>query len=313
MKTQIQNLGTDEIIIRNRSVKRSYLVIHAVAESVATALTSSAIGLDSIRIDLKLDQAGKSIKSSFNAAPSVVRSVVNGTESGSAILMNGDGKHCRGSVVKINTISTAEEAVLVVPLTDTPIILKGRDQLCINIDLLSGHFGTECDATSKVYLVYEDGSDLNQFDMVLPVYKPITSEKNDGVISAKMLSQFMVIDTVNTTTLNYTKSCVNSVEIDSKYYKERHDQIGMVADKINEKGHSDALKDGCNYDLLNIYPSALESVSINYSVDTSKVVSGTQYLYYLAHEANTAIAKKGQERVVKVHNLKLRSRGVLRS
>lgn len=311
MKKQLVNNSTqDTIVLEKGTFGRTYLVIHAINNTNNTENDPTAIELKNIRFNLELTQAGKTISSAFNAVGPAALSVLQGQNvSPAAYSFASDGTSCAGVQTRAAGVANGQETTLVIPITLTPYQLKGDDKLCIDIDLINGHFENTVDTNSKIYFYTEDQVNTNSFDMVLPHYLPIQDDKQDNSFTLPMCSQIALLDTVQST-YNSEALSVPRFAIDSKFYDDKFEEHKYVAMNMLKYGHSNGLTTGNNFMLLDTYPTTIDGVKIDMSIETSNVTSGAQFVYYLGHSANTTVAKRGVKRNAKVITRKLSARGV---
>lgn len=309
MKQQIRNLGNETVTLRNKAVKQTYLLIHSIQDAVNTAPANTNIDLSKIRIEMNLKQGGQEMTTSFNAIGPAVLGALKMKASGSVsnIGLASGGTTCAGIKINAEDADSYAETFLKIPLLDTAVILKGSDELNITIDLLSGHFSSAVDGSSKVYLVAEEGHDLNQLDMELPYYYPFTTDKQTVSLTFPAISELALIDSGTT----YSKeSCpFTSVEIISDQMRERYDTAQLYMKQADEYVGIPS-ENYVNFFVLDANPSCITEVEVNAGVDTSLITANNQFLYVKKVNPNRQLATRAVARKHKVAVRKANFRGL---
>lgn len=308
MKEQLKNAGTDRKILRNRNIKRTYLMIHGIQDVVNTAPATSNIDLSKLRVTLSLNQLGKTITSTFNGIPPViVGQMRQGYQSISAVNFASSGTTCAGETIVTAGASTYAETLLIVPLTFEPIILKGNDNLTIDFDLGSALFSSALNDSSKVYLCYEDGSDLHQLDMSLPQYTMITSEKSQVEFTYPSCSQVYLLDSGGTD--DRSDIPWDSIEIKSKHFNDRYDKLDLISlNKLNQVSPLADLNN--NFNVVDATESALVDVNITIALDPTLITTNNQFLYVENVGFNPNVTRRAVDISNKINYNKTIQRGV---
>lgn len=311
MKKQlVNNSSQDTIELMNTTVGKTFLVINAVNDTNNTDNTDTSINLKNIRISLSLTQGGKTISSSFNAVgPAALAASMGSQGTVSDLGFASTGTTATGVQTRAKGVSNPQETALVIPITLTPYQLKGNDKLCIDIDLVDGHFGADADSSSKVYFYTSDENNSNSFDMVLPHYRPIQDDKQDDSFTIPMASQIAILDTA-ATSYDSEALAVSNIAIDSRHYDDKFEEHKFVGESLLKHGSLDGLATGNNFMLLDTFPATIDGCKVDLSINTANVTSGAQFVYYLGHQASTVVAKRGQNRIEKIAKKKLQVRGL---
>ena len=296
MKTQLR-IGSDQKTITSMSFKRAYLLIQKVPN---VAGTSSSLDLDltKLRSSIDISQAGVKDSSSFDAvAPTVLGALKSANSTALASIgFDSGGLSCEGVESSSNTLFTLE-----VPLLCGGYIFKGDDTVTFNIDIIPGFFSSDCDNGSSVYLVIEPDSDITQIDINLPVYYPITQDKNSPSFNEKACSEVYLLDSAR---YKFNTCPFQSIEIKSQYVNDRFDSVTM-----EQKRYKDLNQVGVhgNSVLSSVEPSSLTDVELNLGVNVSNVVTGAQFCYVSRVVTSTTMLKRAI-----VHNKKVASRKAMR-
>lgn len=310
MKQQIRGIGNEEFKFSNQNIKRSYIIVHTIGNAVNVAPSQKDIDLSKLRISLTLEQYGKSLSSSFNAIAPAIKGAMD-DKSGSVADLGffTNGLTCSGINIVPEDVAVKQESYLVIPLVQTPIIVKGDDCFKVSIDILSGFFGTTVDADSKVYIVTEDGTDLNQLDMELPFYYPMTTDKQYINYSFQGVSEISLIDSGSSA--SKSDLAFTSIDIQSAHYNERFDQVDLFAlNQMDQLGTpSERL---LNFPVTRVNPSSLVDVKLSVSVDTTLVTTNNQFLHVQQTIANHGVSARSLSINTKVLRRKAMRRGLIK-
>lgn len=299
MKTQLR-IGSDQKTLSAISFKRAYLLIQKVPN---VAGTSSQLDLDltKLRCSIDLQQGNVKDSTSFDAvAPTVLGALrSNNSTTLNSIGFAPTGLTCEGIQSSSNTLFTLE-----VPLLHGGYIVKGEDRITFNIDIIPGFFSADCDTASSVYLVIEPDSDVQQIDVNLPVYYPITADKNSPSYNEKQVSEVYLINSARYT---YATTPFQSIELKSSFVNDRFDSVTM-----EQKRYHDFNQVGIHGNNLisMVEPSCLCDVELNLGVNTANVITGTQFCYVSRCVTSAEITSRAIKHSKKVSMRKAQRRGL---
>jgi hypothetical protein len=300
MKRQIRLNSTESFVLEQQSFESMYILLEGFFG--ATSPNNSFIDLSKLRITLTAEQSGSRINSSFNAVGPVLLNAVKTLEYNyvEAVQMAPTAPTCKG--IEIGQTKTQ----VIVPILDSGFVLGPGDSLRVDVDTLNGLFNTTFDVNqaSKCYLITEESTDVTQMDLTLPVYYPITNEKQSPAFSEKSLSEIVLLS-VGTVDRNFLdNNCFNNVDISSKFYSQSYDASTLLArtfiNTVNDEGY--------NLPVLGVYPSTIEDVNINLDIITSNVITGLQFLYIKRHSYNAYKLEQSIERVENINSSKAGAR-----
>jgi hypothetical protein len=299
MKTQLR-IGSDQKTLSAISFKRAYLLIQKIPNVPGTS-SNLDLDLTKLRCSIDIQQGNVKDSTSFDAvAPTVLGALRSANSTAlTSIGFNPSGLTCQGVASSSNTLFTLE-----VPLLHGGYIVKAEDKITFNIDIIPGFFSSDCDASSSVYLVIEPDSDIQQIDVNLPVYYPITQDKNSPSYNEKQVSEVYLIDSARYT---YATAPFQSIEVKSSYVNDRFDTVTLEQKRfhdLNQVGvHGNSL-------ISNVEPSSLCDVELNLGVNTSNVVTGAQFCYVSRCVTSAEITNRAIRHNKKVSMRKAQRRGL---
>jgi len=305
MKRQIR-LGEDSYKVQGKAFKHAYLLLEKTmlpdGEGGFLPQNSKDVNLQAIRVQIAVEQEGAKATTSFNGVGPVIKYALYNPEPESFTnhLFNSTGTECRG------LITGTETALVKIPLLET-FILKGGDCITFNVSTLSSIWGENVDAnSSSIYLVIEEGSDLEQLDINLPCYEPITIDKQSPSWQYNAVSRVAIVNGVPDRDFP-APNPVNYIEVTSQHVSERFDTNQQFILAFDQgKGGGDNLNSVRVYD---VEPSALTDVTINMGVDTSLVTTGACFLYVEKVVVDKGLVIRGIAHSQKVKDSKLKFRG----
>lgn len=304
MKRQIRNNGTESIKLVGTTFKKLYLQVVTVVPSV-DGISPKDIDLTKLRIALTLNQHGKQISSSFNGVgPTLLGALKNADVDGFGVIgMDASGTACGGTLVSDD--STTMNGLLTIPILYNGLSLTDDDCLEIDIELLNGLFGLgNATDDSKVYLVTEEGLDVEQLDLQLPVYYPVTADKQSPAFNEESVSEIAILSGLQLT--NNADWAYHSLEYKSLYANERFDQITLRAKQIIDTPQ----KEGNSVMIHRNSGSTLDRCEVNLDVDTSKLITGSEFLYVMRAKHNAKLASRALSHRSKVSQRKASMRGL---
>lgn len=306
MKIQLRQ-GSESHTIKAQSFKRAYLLIQSVGNTATDAPTTADINLSQLNITIELYQGDKLYTSSFNGVAPVALGAMKQRAFGSVGSLNwaSSGLTCQGQFVQNNGSGNVFLNNVFVPLLWGGYNIKGDDYLKVIVNTNPGFFGGANTNASSFYLVTEESTDVNQLDVNIPYYYPITIDKTNPQYSESACSEIYLI---NTAPYSFATQPFQSIEVRSKYVNDRFDNYTLETLSL-ELGEGRNFDYGCN-EIYNVEPSTLEDVQINLDVNTSVVVNGAQWLFVSRTGFSTALLEKAVERETKINVSKAISRGV---
>jgi hypothetical protein len=310
MKQQLR-LGSESITLTNKSFGRAYLQFQIVTDQTAGSDDDTNLDLSKVRISIDLKQGGVRETSSFNGVGPVALEIlkaVNPQYEGDVNLNPVTGLTCQGA--QVYQISPTSFLRLVkIPLLWGGYQLKADDSLTFNIDQIPGLYNACCSAGSTAYLVIEEANDINQSDVNLPYYYPITADKNSPSFSLKGCSEIMLLSSSRTGTLS--NAIFTSAEIRSSHVNDRFDLYTLAQLRFDKKL---TISNTPNYfestNIYNVEPSALSEVNVDLGINTTSVVDGAQFLFSSKVLFSSEIAMRAIAHSNKVTQRKLNLRGL---
>lgn len=276
MKQQLR-IGSNPITIEGQSFGRAYLLVQGVG---AAAITNTDFSLPNLRIQMELSQAGVKDSTAFNAVGPFTRLLLEKpfvniastpTQPDYNVATNGQ------TLGGVKTISTGLTSVFTIPLLEGGYILKGDDFLRFNIDILPTFYSANVTAGSSVYLVTEEANGIVQSDINLPVYEPITTDKQSPSFVYDAISECAFLNAVeaNSDGFQYTTDPLQSVDFRSQYVTEAFDINTLYAKNLT--GLANPLTN--SHAIYYVEPSALWNCQIGLAINTTNVTIGSQFLY----------------------------------
>lgn len=307
MKIQLRQ-GSESHTIKAQSFKRAYLLIQSVGNLPTDNPTDLDIDLSKLNITLELFQGNQLYTSSFNGvAPVAVGSMKQRAfESVSSLDFSASGLACRGQVVQANDgVSNVYLNNVYVPLLWGGYNIKDDDYFKVIVNTNPGFFGGANTSASSFYLVTEESTDVNQIDVNIPYYYPITIDKTNPQFSEHACSEIYLI---NTAAYTFATQPFQSIEVRSKYVNDRFDNYTLET-LSRDLGEGRSFDLGCN-EVYNVEPSTLEDVQINLDINTAVVVNGAQWLFVSRTGYSTILLEKAVDRETRINTNKAISRGV---
>ena len=307
MKIQLRQ-GSESHTIKAQSFKRAYLLIQSVGNTVTDAPTPQDINLSKINITLELFQGNELYTSSFNGVAPVAIGAMKqrAFESVSSLDFDTNGLSCRGQVIQPNTATQVYLNNVFIPLLWGGYNIKDGDYFKVIVNTNPGFFGGDNTNASSFYLVTEESTDVNQIDVNIPYYYPITIDKTNPQFSERACSEIYLVNTASP--YRFSTQPFQSVEIRSKFVNDRFDNYTLET-KSREEGEGRAFDLGSNV-IYNVEPSTLEDVQINLDINTANVVNGAQWLFVSRTGYSTILLEKAAERELKINVSKGMSRGL---
>jgi hypothetical protein len=306
MKIQLRQ-GSESHTIKAQSFKRAYLLIQSVGNTVLDAPTDLDVNLSKINITLELFQGNQLYTSSFNGVAPVALGAMKqrAFESVRSLDFAANGLSCRGQVIQPNTSTEVYLNNVFIPLLWGGYNIKEDDYFKVIVNTNPGFFGGDNTNASSFYLVTEESTDVNQVDVNIPYYYPITIDKTNPQFSEAACSE---IYTINTAPYTFATQPFQSVEIRSKYVNDRFDNYTLET-KTREDGEGRTYDLGSNL-IYNVEPSTLEDVQINLDINTAVVTNGAQWLFVSRTGYSTILLEKAADREIKINVAKGLSRGL---
>jgi len=310
MKRQIRTNGSESVVIENSTFSRLYLQVNAIGATNSAVATNATIDLTRIRISYELTQKGKTTTSSHNLVGPVALSALKNRQYDyfTSIELNpSTGTTCKGRIIEAGGDGKPVQTLLTVPLLDGGIRLTGSDRLIINIDCLSNLFEPTFDANGKVYLVTEQSTDTNQFDMSLPVFYPLTFDKQSPNFNEPAVSEIAVLSTqTSRQDESLLHTAVQNIDIKSSFYSERFDLLQLRSKQSLDTPQQETNNFGVFFGGL----STIDNVEIALDVDVNQLLSGTDFLYVKRSVFNPHVVVEGISHDNKMSVSKVTNRGV---
>lgn len=299
MKQQLR-IGTNTINLKGQAFGTAYLLVQGVGTA---ALTNVDFALANLRIRIDLKQANLKDSTSFNAVAPTFRGACEYQHPSmlTDLGFSANGQTLRG---KLLTGSTTQSA-FTVPLLSGGYILSDDDSISFVIEVLPSFFTANSSNASSVNLVIESDNDIEQVDVNLPIYEPITTDRQSPAYSYDSISEVALINT--NTAYTFANDPFNSIEVRSKHVSDTFD-IFTLFDKRTYKS-TQQLANGTTH-IYNFEPSTIDNVQINLNVVTANVISGSQFLYVSKTLVSTVLSVKAIQHAEKVANRKMLTRGV---
>lgn len=309
MKQQLR-LGSESIKLQNKSFGRAYVLFQLVTDTTGTNVDDSTnLDLTKLRISIDLKQGGIRETSSFNGVAPLGLEVLKQINPNYSTDINFDtsGLTCQGAYV-YNISLTSDLRLVKVPLLWGGYQLKADDELTFNIDQIPGIYNAGCAIASTAYLVVEEANDINQTDVNLPFYYPITADKNSPSFSPKGASEIMLISTSKTQKLS--DAIFTSAEVRSAQVNDRFDIYSLAQLRFDKQITNLGASIYESVNIYNVEPSALTDVQVDLGVNTTNVIDGAQFLYVSKVLFSTEIAMRSIAHANKVAERKLSYRGL---
>jgi hypothetical protein len=308
MKQQLR-LGSESITLTNKSFGRAYLQFQLVTDTTAGTDNDTNLDLSKVRISIDLKQGGVRETSSFNGVGPVALEILKAVNPlyQSDINFANTGLTCQGAQV-FAISGTSDLRLVKIPLLWGGYQLKADDSLTFNIDQIPGLYNAACTAGSTAYLVIEEASDINQSDINLPYYFPITADKNSPSFSLKGTSEVMLLSSTRTTQLS--DAIFTSAEIRSSHVNDRFDLYTLSQLRFDKQITSSPANIYESTNIYNVEPSALSEVQVDLGINSTQVVDGAQFLFTSKVLFSPEIAMRAIAHSNKVTQRKLNLRGL---
>lgn len=303
MKSQLR-LGSDQKKINAMSFNRAYLLVQKLQNVAGTPKADTDLDLTKLRVSIDVNQSGVEASTSFDCVGPVMKGFLDtkNAEGFTNVSFAANGLTCAGL-----DSSNPDMQTLDIPLLDNGYILKGDDYITFNIDIIPGFFSSTCDANSSVYLIVEPDSDVEQLDINVPVYYPITADKNSPSFTEDACSEIKLL---NTSKYNLvTLQPFASVEVISNHVNDRFDSVTLEQLRWTKETQLFATTNGSNT-LYDVEPSALTDVQINCGITTSAVTTGANFVYVSRVVSSPKLVQRAIRHSKKVARAKAKRRGM---
>jgi hypothetical protein len=317
MKQQLR-IGSNPITLQGTSFGRAYLLVQGV--SASEGITLESFQLQYLRTQIEISQAGVKDSTAFNAVGPVTRAVnelpyavhTDPTYSSSdtpSWNISPDGQTLAGIYTSPSIAGQYKTSVFYVPLLEGGYILKGDDYIRFNIDVLPTFFNGDVASGSSVYLVTEEANGIVQADINIPVYEPITTDKQSPSFTYDAVSEVAFLNGVETkyATFNYLVDPLQAVDFRSQFVTEQFDIQTLYAKNLYQ--NSNPLTN--SHAIYYVEPSALWDVQIGLAINTSNVTIGSQFLYVRKVLTGAALVQRAAMQEAKITKTSLRKRGVI--
>ena len=306
MKIQLRQ-GTDSFKLNAQSFKRAYLLIQSVGDTPTSAPSTSDINLNNLNVTIELHQQGETYLTSFNGvAPTLLGALKSkSTLSVSALNFATNGTSCLGVQVPTATGQGFVSEVYI-PLLWDGYNLKDDDYVKFTTTTIGGFFGGNNTQNSSFYIIVEEGLDVNQVDINIPVYYPITIDKTNPQFNESLASEIYLLNSVPNYTFNVQP--FRSIEVRSKEVNDAFD-LYTLETLSNVYGFGRSFDGGCNQ-IYNFEPSRLSDVLINLDVNTANVTNGANWLFVSRVCANELVAKNAIDRAERINMAKAHQVGL---
>jgi hypothetical protein len=308
MKQQLR-IGSNPIVLQGNAFGRAYLLVQGVG---ASTITNTDFSLQFLRTQIEISQAGVKDSTAFNAVGPVTRALseLPYTSNPSAAGAPNWGVAANGqSLSGVFTNASSTTSVFYIPLLEGGYILKGDDYIRFNIDVLPTFFSGNVTSGSSVYLVTEEENGIVQADVNLPVYEPITTDKQSPSFTYDAISECSFLDAVETSAsgFNYLTSPLQAVDFRSKFVTEQFD-INTLYGK-NLASNANPLVN--SHPIYYVEPSALWDVQVGLAINTTNVTIGSQFLYVRKVITSSSMVARAIGQEQKITKSSLRHRGVM--
>jgi len=308
MKQQLR-IGSNPIVLSGTSFGRAYLLVQGVG---AAAITSTDFNLNYLRTQIEISQAGIKDSTAFNAVGPVTRAInelpytSNPIGSGFPSWNVATNGQTLGGVFTDH--ASGLTSVFYIPLLEGGYILKGDDYIRFNIDVLPTFFTANVTAGSSVYLVTEEANGIVQTDVNIPVYEPITTDKQSPAFSYDAVSVCEFLNAVETPSAGwqYTTDPLQAVDFRSQYVTEQYDINTLYAKNLVSVANP--LTN--SHTIYSVEPSALWDAYIGLAINTTNVTIGSQFLYVSKVLTGSSLVQRAVEHEAKILKTNLKMRGV---
>jgi hypothetical protein len=309
MKQQLR-IGSNPIVLSGTSFGRAYLLVQGVG---ASSIANTDFNLNYLRTQIEISQAGIKDSTAFNAVGPVTRAInelpyttAGATGPADQGFPNwnvaSNGQTLAGVTVGANA------SVFYVPLLEGGYVLKGDDYIRFNIDVLPTFFTANVTAGSSVYLVTEEANGIVQTDVNIPVYEPITTDKQSPAFSYDAVSVCEFLNAVETPlgSWDYTADPLQAVDFRSQFVTEQFDINTLYAKNLVSA--SNPLTN--SHTIYSVEPSALWDAYIGLAINTTNVTIGSQFLYVSKVLTGSSLLSRAVAHEQKIMKTNLKMRGV---
>ena len=299
MKQQLR-IGTNSINLKGQAFGQAYLLVQGVG---AAALTNADFLLSNLRIRIDLQQSNLKDSTSFNAVGPLHKGAIEYQYPDylTNLDLSANGQTLRGVLLPGSTTQSS----FTIPLLNGGYILRDEDYINFVIEVLPSFFTANSTNASSVNLVIESDNDIEQADVNLPVYEPITTDRQSPQFSYDSVSEVSLINADNAYT--FATDPFVSIEVRSKHLADTLDSYTLYDKRLSQM--TQALPNG-NTQVYNFEPSTIDQVQINLNIDTTNVISGSQFLYVSKTLYSPVVAVKAIAHAEKVQKRKMLVRGV---
>jgi hypothetical protein len=299
MKQQLR-IGTNSINLKGQAFGSAYLLVQGVG---AAPLTNADFLLSNLRIRIDLQQSNLKDSTSFNAVGPLHKGAIEYQNPNylTDLGLSATGQTLRG---KLLTGSTTQ-SVFTIPLLNGGYILRDEDYISFIIEVLPSFFTANSTNASSVNLVIEADNDIEQADVNLPVYEPITTDRQSPAFSYDSCSEVSLINAVST--YNFAGDPFNSIEVRSKHLSDTLDSFTLFDKRTNQSTQTAV---NGSTQVYNFEPSTIDQVQINLNIVTANVISGSQFLFVSKTLFSPILAVKAMGHAEKVQKRKMMVRGI---
>lgn len=303
MKQQLR-IGSNSINVKGQSFGRAYLLVQGVG---TTTLVNTDFNLTNLRIRIDLQQADVKESTSFNAVGPLAKGYLDysNPQYFADLGLATTGQTLRG---KLLTGSTTQ-CTFAVPLLDGGYILRGDDNINFVIDVLPSFFTANSTNASSVNLVIESANNIEQTDINLPVYEPITNDRQSPAYTYDACSEIALINAVSN--YSFATEPFTSIDIRSKHVNDSFDMYTLSdkrSDEIDQVGGSGVFNGSTK--IFYVEPDTLEQVQCNLNITTTNVTIGSQFLYVRKTLMSTQLSARSIAHQGKIQARKLQARGI---
>jgi hypothetical protein len=308
MKQQLR-IGSNPIVLSGTSFGRAYLLVQGVG---AAAIANTDFNLNYLRTQIEISQAGIKDSTAFNAVGPVTRAVnelnYTGGPSGSTGQPDWNLASTGQTLGGVPTIASGLTSIFYIPLLEGGYSLKGDDYIRFNIDVLPTFFSSNVTSGSSVYLVTEEANGIVQTDVNIPVYEPITTDKQSPAFSYDAVSVCEFLNAVETasTSWDYSTDPLQAVDFRSQFVTEQFDINTLYAKNLVNA--SNPLTN--SHTIYSVEPSALWDAYIGLAINTTNVTIGSQFLYVSKVLTGSSLLNRAIDHEAKIMRTNLKMRGV---
>ena len=292
--------GTDGIVLKNIAFRKVYLLLqYQVSNPV---ILNQGVKLNAINIDIEVSQQGIKKNTFFQGLPAFVRGASEMQYSWYTNAVN-----------NVTTLESSQGCIIdsanvvrqvFIPLLESDFNLKGNDEINIQVQQLDTLFGS-ANISNQTYLCVETGIDINQTSIKMPYYDILT---NDRTQYLKDVSDISKLSLIGSFPFNYSDTTpFMSLDVRSKYYNDNFNQDQLIA-KNNFGTYS--ASSSCVVRVFDVKEKILEQCSLQLNIDTSKIVTGVNWVYYEQITPNPIIFERALVRDNKIKKSKFQKLGM---